>query len=353
MYWWNLKSMHKVKTGIIGATGYTGSELVRILENHPKADITVITSESKKGYRFSDIHPSYQGIVDSILYSVDELEGFEPDVVFLALPHGVSMNFVKKYSEASFKIIDLSGDFRLSGKDTYEEWYNLTHVFPEGFEKAVFGLPEIYRERISQARLVANPGCYPTSAILGIYPLLKEKLIDPCDIIIDSKSGTTGAGIKPKSVTHFSNVNDNFKPYGLKRHRHTIEIQEILDQIYGSNTLVQFTPHLLPIDRGIISTIYTRPLKGIGMDQLQEVYESTYQEAPFVRLRAQVPSAKEVRGTNFCDLFYTLDERTNRILIISVIDNLVKGAAGQAVQNMNLMFDLPETSGLNLIPVHP
>jgi N-acetyl-gamma-glutamyl-phosphate reductase len=345
--------MAKKKIGIIGATGYTGSELVRILTNHPDIEIAMITSESRAGEFFSDVHPFLQGIADQKLVSVNQMDEYEPDLVFLALPHGVSMDFVKRFKDKSFKIIDLSGDFRLSSKNIYEEWYKIEHIYPEGIKKAVFGCPELYHDKIKDANLIANPGCFPTSAILGLAPLLKANLIETDRIIIDSKTGVTGAGIKAKTVNLYSNVNDNFKAYGIKNHRHTIEIQGISDEISGKETLIQFTPHLLPVDRGILTTIYARPTGIVNETELIELYTSFYANAPFVRIRKQEPAIKDVRGTNYCDLFITLDERTKMVIVISVIDNLIKGAAGQAVQNMNIMFGMDETKGLNLIPLSP
>ncbi|BAX79923.1 N-acetyl-gamma-glutamyl-phosphate reductase [Labilibaculum antarcticum] len=345
--------MTKKKIGIIGATGYTGSELVRILTNHPDVEISMITSESRTGELFSDVHPFLQGIADQKLVSVNQIDEYELDLVFLALPHGVSMDFVKRFKDKSFKIIDLSGDFRLSTQEVYEEWYKIPHIYPKGIEKAVFGSPELYFDEIKQAHLIANPGCFPTSAILGLAPLLKANLIETDRIIVDSKTGVTGAGIKAKTVNLYSNVNDNFKAYGLKNHRHTIEIQGVLDKVSGKNTCIQFTPHLLPVDRGILTSIYVRPTEKLDEIKLKELYADFYANAPFVRLRKQEPAIKDVRGTNYCDLYVTYDERTNMVIIISVIDNLIKGAAGQAVQNMNIMFGLEETKGLNLIPLNP
>jgi len=263
------------------------------------------------------------------------------------------MDFVKRFKDKNFKIIDLSGDFRLSSPEVYEAWYQIDHLYPEGIKQAVFGSPELFYDDIKNARLIANPGCFPTSAILGLAPLLSAKLIETEPIIIDSKTGVTGAGIKAKTVNLYSNVNDNFKAYGLKNHRHTIEIQGISDRIAGQNTLIQFTPHLLPVDRGILTTIYARPTGETDEISLRKEYEKFYANAPFVRLRKQAPAIKDVRGTNYCDLFVTYDARTNMVIVISVIDNLIKGAAGQAVQNMNIMFGLDETSGLNLIPLNP
>lgn len=345
--------MDKKKIGIIGATGYTGSELVRILINHPGVDIALITSESRAGEKFSDVHPFFTGIADHELMSADKIDDYELDLVFLALPHGVSMEFVKRFKNKPFKIVDLSGDFRLDSKEIYEEWYKKDHVYPEGFEEAAFGLPELYSKEISQSRLVANPGCYPTTAILGLAPLIEKKLAASSTIIIDSKSSITGAGIKATATSHFSNVNDNFKAYGLKLHRHTIEIQGILSRLSTDDVTVQFTPHLLPVDRGILSTIYVQPNGNITEKEVRSAYEEFYADAPFVRVRNIAPTIKDVRGTNYCDIYTTYDERTNTIIIISVIDNLVKGAAGQAVQNMNILFGMNESAGLNQIPVNP
>ncbi len=345
--------MAKKRVAIIGATGYTGSELVRILTYHPNVEIVAITSESRAGEAFSDVHPFYQGIVDHTLISSDRIDEYQPELVFLALPHGVAMDFVKKFKDRSFKIIDLSGDFRLPSAEMYEEWYQQQHHFPEGIAQAVFGLPELFIDDIKTARLVANPGCYPTSAILAIAPLLSHKHIEPQPIIVDSKSGVTGAGIKAKPVTHFPSVNENFKAYNLKRHRHSIEIQEILNRVAGLNTTIQFSPHLLPVDRGILSTIYMLPNGNTTEAILQDIYRDFYDAAPFVRIRRELPSIKDVRGTNYCDLYIAFDDRTGLIIAVSVIDNLVKGAAGQAVQNMNIMFGDDQTAGLYAAPVHP
>ncbi|MEA1980502.1 MAG: N-acetyl-gamma-glutamyl-phosphate reductase [candidate division Zixibacteria bacterium] len=345
--------MNKRRVGIVGATGYTGSELVRILTNHPGVEIAAITSESRAGELFSDVHPFFRGIADYELVTADKISDCNLDLVFLALPHGVSMDFVKKYNNKPFKIIDLSGDFRLESPKIYEEWYKKEHIFPEGITLAVFGLPEIYFNEIKKAKLVANPGCYPTCSILGIAPLISKGLIETSPIIIDSKSGVTGTGVKAKPVNHFSTVNDNFKAYGLKYHRHTIEIQGILDGLSDNKTSVQFTPHLLPVDRGILSTTYTRPNRMIGNKSLSDIYREFYKKAPFIRICEQAPAIKDVRGTNYCDIYVTYDARTDLIITISVIDNLVKGAAGQAVQNMNIMFGLEETVGLYQAPVNP
>lgn len=341
------------KVGIIGATGYTGSELVRILFNHPKAEIKYITSETHKGKRFSDIHSQFRDIVDIKLISADEINSDEIDVVFLALPHGISMEYVKRMIKKDLKIIDLSGDFRLSGKTVYEEWYKKEHTYPEGFAQAVFGLPELFETKIKDAKLVANPGCFPTGAILALAPLVNSNLIDANKIIIDSKTGVTGAGVNPKLITHFPNVNDNFKPYGIKTHRHTIEIQEQLSTIHDTKVTIQFTPHLLPVDRGILTSAYCTPKQTVSENEIVDVYKEFYAESGFIRIVDELPELKNVRATNFVDICPTYDQRTNNIMVFSAIDNLVKGAAGQAVQNMNIMLNINQDTGLIAAPVRP
>jgi N-acetyl-gamma-glutamyl-phosphate reductase len=345
--------MPDLKAAVVGATGFAGSELVRLLARHPQVVISAITSESRAGELFSDVHPQFKGIADIELITADQLSAVDSDVLFLALPHGVSMKYVEQFKDMGAKIVDLSGDFRLSTPALYEEWYGMPHTYPKAIETAVYGLPELHAEKIKTADLVANPGCYPTSAILGLAPLMEHHSIEPDHIIVDAKSGVTGAGVKAKPGTHFSAVNDNFKAYGLKRHRHTIEIQSLLGGLSGTDPTILFTPHLLPVDRGILSTIYARVKSDLSEDKLTDLYHSFYQNAPFVRIRSSAPSIKEVRGTNFCDIFPTYDERTQTVLIISVIDNLVKGAAGQAIQNMNLMFGLDERTGLQQVPLAP
>ncbi|MCF8302859.1 MAG: N-acetyl-gamma-glutamyl-phosphate reductase [Bacteroidales bacterium] len=343
--------MHKI--GIIGATGYTGSELVRLLHHHPEVEISIITSETYEGKRLSDIHPQFEGIVDVTLKSAKQIKEVNPDLVFLALPHGVSMDYVKELAGESIKIVDLSGDFRLSSKNVYEAWYDKPHSYPEGFAQAVYGIPELFRKTIKKAKLVANPGCFPTGAIVAAAPLVKEKLVDPKHLIFDSKTGVTGAGVKAKVVTHYSNVNENFKAYGVKTHRHTIEIQEILSQYGETETTVQFTPHLLPVDRGILTSVYARPNKQITQGDLNNLYDQHYSNEPFIRLSTTNPEIKNIRGTNYIDIFPLFDERTGNIMAFSAIDNLVRGASGQAIQNMNLMLGMDEGLGLDIIPLRP
>jgi len=347
-------SIVKQRIAIVGASGYTGSELARILVHHPLVEIAIITSESHVGKKFSDLHPQFLGILDRPLSAADEVLDEDPDLIFLALPHGVSMKYVERWNGLRAKIIDLSGDFRLDSPTTYKEWYKKEHTFPEGFEEAVYGLPEVYEEEIGKARLVANPGCYPTASILSLAPLYKAGMITTGSVIIDAKSGTTGAGIKSAAATHFSNVNENFKAYGISSHRHAIEIEEQFEILGQANAMVQFTPHLLPVDRGILATAYA----GVDSDEMNQetldrLYRDYYKDKPYVRVREELPSIKGVRASNFCDICPVWDERTRRVIVIAVIDNLVKGASGQAVQNMNLMFGFDQTAGLHQLPIQP
>ena len=346
-------SHQKLNVAIVGASGFTGSELARLLLNHEGVSIEMITSESHVGKPFSDLHPQFFSRLDIPLVSAEEVSNKELDVIFLALPHGVSMDFVAKWKNSGAKIIDLSGDFRLSSKEVYEEWYNKKHSYPEGFATAVYGLPELFADKIKSATLLANPGCYPTASILSMAPLFAKQLVEEKSLIIDAKSGLTGAGIKANETTHFSNVNENFKAYGIAGHRHTIEIEEQLGGLAGSQTAVQFTPHLLPVDRGILVTAYAKVKGEMNQEKLTELYRDFYKDKPFVRLRNQAPGIKDVRGSHFCDVFPVWDARTARVIVISAIDNLLKGAASQAVHNMNLMFGLKESAGLNQVPLKP
>jgi N-acetyl-gamma-glutamyl-phosphate reductase len=331
--------MSDIRVAIIGATGYTGSELVRLLLGHPRVSIELITSRTHAGKRFSDIHPQLKGIFDKTLVDIEAVRKAQIDLAFLALPHGASMDFVAKHGTRRFRIIDLSGDFRLAEPAVYRKWYQKTHIAPKELKSAVFGLPELFRNSIRNARLVANPGCFPTSAILALAPLLKAGLIEPQGIIIDSKSGVTGAGVKPKQATHFPEVFGNFNAYGLLKHRHTPEIESALSLHSGHDCRVLFTPHLLPIDRGIFTTAYAVPCKAsISRADLQDAYDRAYRKEHFLRLLDGSPEVKAVRGSNFCDLHVTFDPRTKRVIALSALDNLVKGAAGQAIQNMNVKF---------------
>jgi N-acetyl-gamma-glutamyl-phosphate reductase len=343
----------KLRVAVLGASGYTGSEMVRLLLGHPSVEISLLTAGRNAGKRFSELHPQFLGLVDMELAGTDALAEAELDYIFLALPHSVSMGFVAGHDIDKVPLIDLSGDFRLGSAATYEQWYGEAHACPALLERAVYGLPELNRDQIRTARLIANPGCYPTSAILPLAPLLRAGLIQPGGIIIDSKSGVSGAGNKPRSNTHFPEVYGNFSAYGIGTHRHTPEIEETLSTQAEQGVSLQFTPHLLPVSRGILSTIYARPLAGVSEAQLQDALQAAYADEPFVRLRSALPSLAGVRGSNFCDIHLTLDARSGNIIIVSVIDNLVKGAAGQAIQNMNIMAGLPEGSGLQQTALSP
>ncbi len=345
--------MSNLRAAIIGATGFTGIELVRLLSQHPQVELAALTSESKAGQYYADLFPQFRGLIHQQLQSYEEVSPKGIDILFLALPHRVSMSFVKEHPEWTMPIIDLSGDFRLDDPQSYEKWYDKKHVLPQRVGEAAYGLPELHAEEIRKAQLIANPGCFPTASILPLAPLVAEGLIDPGYCIIDAKTGVTGAGAKPKPVNHFSSVNDNFKAYGLKTHRHSIEIQQQLDHLSSGEMRIQFTPHLLPIDRGILATCYTRPHRAITDAELYELYDSFYRDQPFIRLVPTAPGLKQVRGSNFCDIYLTFDERTGNIISMGAIDNLVKGAAGQAVHNMNLRLGLAPDAGLSIVPLQP
>jgi N-acetyl-gamma-glutamyl-phosphate reductase len=350
--------MTEAKVGIIGATGYTGSELIRILLNHPKITIKAITSESHKGKKISNVHPHLAKICEKKLTSIHKIKDQDLDLIFLALPHGKSMEFVNDnfnngLGNSNTKIIDLSGDFRLSNGEEYLEWYNIPHKCPELIKHAVYGLPELFRKKIKKTDIVANPGCYPTSAILALAPILKYDLIKHENIIIDSKSGISGAGAKIKQTTHFPSVNEDFTAYAIGTHRHTPEIENILSNIYRTAVNVDFTPHLVPINRGILTSIYCKAKEGINQIDLHDALSKTYTKETFIRIRKNPPSVQSVRGSNLCDIYVKFNPRTENVIIISAIDNLVKGAAGQAVQNMNLMLGLKEVIGINQPPIVP
>ena len=345
-----------LNVAIVGASGYTGLELIRLLDRHPQVTISCVTSEQSAGKRISEIFPTLRGRCDLILEPLDPAAiTAKADLIFTALPHQAAMKVVPDFLAAGKKVVDLSADYRLHDPAVYGAWYE-PHLNPELLPEAVFGLPELRRDTIKQARLVANPGCYPTSVILGLKPLLESGMIDPASIIADSKSGTSGAGRSAKVDSLYCEVNDSFKAYGVGgTHRHTPEIEQELSELAGSPVTITFTPHLVPMDRGILSTIYATPTRAVTTDELVALYADTYQDEPFVRplAKGQFPSTAFVRGSNFCDIGITLDNRTNRIVVVSVIDNLVKGASGQAIQNMNLICGFAETSGLEGLAIFP
>lgn len=345
--------MKTFQTAIVGATGFTGIELTRILSQHPRVELAALTSESKAGQAYSSLFPQFRGLLDKTLISYEDLNPSTLDIVFLALPHSVSMSWVKAHLDWDIPIIDLSGDFRLDDPESYEKWYEKTHVLPDRVGEAAYGLPELHQEAIAKADLIANPGCFPTASILPLAPLIEAGWVDPAMCIIDAKTGVTGAGAKSKPVNHFSSVNDNFKAYGVKTHRHSIEIQQQLNRLGKTELAIQFTPHLLPIDRGILSTCYLRPTREVRDEKLYELYRDFYQHQPFIRLVDQPPTLKQVRGSNFCDIYLTFDERTGNVIAMGAIDNLVKGAAGQAVHNMNIRLGIEPTDGLQIVPLQP
>lgn len=345
--------MSEINVGIVGATGYTGTELVRLLHRHSRANIKAVTSESNAGKKYSDIFPSFTDIFDKELIKIEDLKKIKLDLIFLALPHKVSMGFLKEHGTMGAKIIDLSADFRLKSSEEYEKWYHTEHIAKNELKKVVYGLPEFFRNKIRNAKIVANPGCYPTSAILALGPLLKKGIIKNKGIIVDSKSGVSGAGAKASSKTHFPEVFGNFNAYGVGTHRHTPEIQSTLKEYSKKKVEVLFTPHLLPIDRGILTTTYSSPNHTIDEELLKEELINFYKGEKFVRVVDNPPSIKNVRGSNYCDIYVKYDERTNKVITVSVIDNLVKGAAGQAVQNMNIMFNFIESTGLKNPPLFP
>jgi N-acetyl-gamma-glutamyl-phosphate reductase len=346
--------MAKYKVGVLGGTGYAGVELIRLLLGHPEVSLEIITSRSKSGEPFSSVRPHFRGLTDLDLQPVENVEKYDLDILFMALPHGVSMDQIKNYDLDECRVIDLSGDFRLNSAESYEKWYGQDHTASDLIDQAAFGLPELFRNQIRNARLVSNPGCYPTPAIIALAPLFKNELVEPGSITVDAKSGVTGAGAKVSEKTHFPEVFGNFSAYGLRNHRHTPEIQQAV-QSYAQGPMpnILFSPHLLPVDRGILETIYAVPSGDISEDLVQETLSRFYEKERFIRVLDHPPMLKNIRGSNYCDIYGTYDERTNKIIIISTIDNLMKGASGQAIQNMNIMFGLLEYSGLSITPLYP
>ncbi|GFO54296.1 N-acetyl-gamma-glutamyl-phosphate reductase [Geomonas sp. Red276] len=345
-----------LKVAVVGASGYTGVELLRILHSHPEVAVTCVTSEQSAGRPVSDVFPTLRGRCDILLENLEPVTIAEKvDVVFTALPHKAAMAVVPTFLKMGKDVVDLSADYRLHDAEIYHKWYD-KHLNPEYLEKAVYGIPELRRAEIAEASLIANPGCYPTSVILGLAPLLKGKVINPASIIVDAKSGTSGAGRGAKVDNLYCEVNESFRAYGVGGvHRHIPEIEQELSLLAGSDITISFTPHLVPMDRGILSTIYAAPNGKVTAAELITLYETFYDGEPFVRVlpEGRLPSTAYVRGSNFCDIGIVVDERTGRIIILSAIDNLVKGASGQAIQNMNLMCGFPETLGLELLPVFP
>lgn len=344
-----------VRVAIAGASGYTGFELVRLLSTHPSARITMITSRQQKGQRLDECYPALKRHCDLMFEHPDpEKLASSCDIVFTALPHEAAMDIIPGLLELGSKVIDLSADYRLRDASVYESWYS-KHKTPELLKEAVYGLPELYREKIKPARLVANPGCYPTSVILAAAPLISGGLIDPATLIADSKSGASGAGRGVSLGIHFCEVNEGFRAYKVAEHRHTPEIEQELSILAGKPVTINFTPHLVPMTRGILSTVYASLRSGVSAERVDEAFRDFYATAPFVRLsgRGDLPTTLQVRGSNYCDLGWRVDERTRRVIVISVIDNLTRGASGQAVCNMNLMCGFSEGAGIDFAPWQP
>lgn len=350
-----------IKAGIIGATGYAGNELVRILMGHKEVEIKWYGSRSYIDKKYAEVYQNMFEIVDDVCLddNMDELAS-QVDVIFTATPQGFLAGVLTEDILNKVKIIDLSADFRIKDVSVYEKWYKIEHKSPQFIEEAVYGLCEINRDKVKGARLIANPGCYTTCSILTAYPLVKEGLIDPNTLIIDAKSGTSGAGRGAKLPNLFCEVNENMKAYGVTNHRHTPEIEEQLGYAAGKEIVVNFTPHLVPMNRGILATEYATLVKKAdgslpSYEEVKAVYDKYYGKEKFVRVLEKdvCPETKWVEGSNYVDVNFKIDERTGRIVMMGALDNLVKGAAGQAVQNMNLLFGFDETEGINMVPMFP
>lgn len=350
-----------IKVGILGATGFTGIELVKILLGHPQVKIVFASSETFTGKKISEVYPFLGQKGEIILESftdsepaIDELAK-KVDLIFAAYPHGKAINWVPKFLAKGIKVIDLSADFRLKDAGVYQKWYGVRPAPEEILKEAVYGLPEINREKIKKANLVANPGCYPTATLLALLPLLKENLIDPGNIFIDAKSSVSGAGRTPKETNTFAFCNENFLAYSVEGHRHQPEIEQELSGFAGQSIKVVFLTHLVPMNRGIFVSVYGNLVKSITRADLKVLYQKYYAREPFIRLLADGfwPATKNVAGSNFCDLAFQITPDNKKIIVLAAIDNLVKGAAGQAVQNLNLMFGLEETLTLDRLPLFP
>jgi N-acetyl-gamma-glutamyl-phosphate reductase len=348
------------KVAVVGATGYTGQELIRLLLQHDHVKIQKAVSHSNEGKSFTSIYPGFQNFTDLVCEEADlDQLADQVDLIFLAMPHGHAAATITPNILSKCKVIDLSADFRLKDPADYETWYKYSHPCPELLKHAVYGLPELNKKEISRASLIANPGCYATCAILSLAPPLVAGLIVPESIIIDAKSGVSGAGRSPALGSHFNECNESLKAYSVGSHRHTPEIEEQLAACSKTSFVTSFTPHLVPMNRGILVTAYASLAKDISEEQLFGIYRNFYADEAFIRLLSpegdpyQFPETRFVKGSNFCDIGMKIDQRTNRVIIIGALDNLVKGAAGQAIQNMNLLFGWPEASGLKQAPIFP
>lgn len=344
-----------MKVSIIGASGYAGEELIRLLHGHPHAEIVHLTSERHTGEKISKLYPHLTHIYDNILDSMEDVRRIaeDSDVLFIALPHGHAMKLVKAIAGLPVHIIDLGADYRFADASVYETWYHVPHTDPEA--ERVYGLAELYRDAIRGAHLIGNAGCYTTASILALTPLVQEYLVQMDSILVDAVSGVSGAGRTPKESTHFPEFYDSFTAYGAVSHRHTPEIEQALSEQAGEPVTINFTPHLAPIARGILATCYARLADGVTKEDVDAAFAAQYADEFFIRLlgRGAYPSTKYVRGTNYCDIAWHIDPRTHRVIVFSAIDNLVKGAAGQAIQNMNIALGLDERTGLDLVPMYP
>ncbi len=345
-----------IKAGMIGSTGYAGGELARLLLQRDDVEILWYGSRSYVGQKYASVYPNLFKIVDENCQddAIKELAD-QVDVIFTATPQGLCASLIDEEILSKVKVIDLSADFRIKDQAVYEKWYKLEHKSPQFLGEAVYGLPEVNREKVKTARLIANPGCFPTCSFLAVYPMVKEGLIDPNTLIIDAKSGTSGAGRGAKTDNLYCEVNGSIKAYGVGSHRHTPEIEEQLSYAAGQPVTISFTPHLVPMNRGILVTAYASLNGTVTEEEARAVYEKYYQNEYFVRLLepGAVPQTRWVEGSNFADVNFKIDPRTNRVVMMGAIDNMVKGAAGQAIQNMNLMFGLPEQTGLKQLPMFP
>ncbi|HTV44066.1 MAG TPA: N-acetyl-gamma-glutamyl-phosphate reductase [Stellaceae bacterium] len=344
----------RVRIGILGASGYTGAELLRLLRYHPQAEIRALTADRQAGKPIGAVFPHLGGEGLPDLVAISEVDWDGLDLVFCGLPHGTTQEVIAGLPN-HLKIVDLSADFRLADTATYEEWYGHAHRAPELQREAVYGLTEIAREKVGAARLVANPGCYPTAAQLPLVPLLRARLVDPDDIIIDAKSGVSGAGRAAREASLYCEVAEGINAYGVANHRHAPEIEQGLSEAAGHNVVVNFTPHLMPMNRGILETIYVRLARGATLGDLRAVLERAYRDEPFVRIlpEGSLPATRHVRGTNLCLIGLSRDRVAGRAILVSAEDNLVKGASGQAIQNMNVMLGLPETTALEHCALFP
>lgn len=344
-----------IKAGIIGSTGYAGEQLTWLLYKHPGVDVEFYSSHNYANISYNEIYKNYYGYIEDICVDMETAISKLSDinVLFIAMPAGKSFEITEKALALGVKVIDLGADFRLKSKNTYEKWYGVKHESPHLLEKAVYGLTELNRKAIAECNLLANPGCFPTATILALTPLLKNNLIDPNSVIVDAKSGVSGAGRAANIASLFTECNESIKAYAVASHRHTPEIEQELSRLALENVMITFTPHLVPMNRGILSTCYGSLKKDVNTEELIDLYRDFYKDDYFIKILNGLPETRWVRGSNLCHIGIVVDKRTQRVIIISAIDNLIKGAAGQAVQNMNIMFGLEETTGLEIIAMAP